>query len=98
VAGAAPPSVGFTPPEITRRHLAAWSGMHADTVQLVRQEPFEYGFRGPYHLPIAAERAERYDGETLVEGLPVSNARIFNRKLTFVPAGRQFHGGRNRVR
>jgi AraC-like DNA-binding protein len=92
VHGAAPPSVDFTPPEIIRRHLAAWNGMHADTVQVVRNEPFAYGFRGPYHLLIAAERAERYDGETLVEGLPVSNARNFNRKLTLVPAGRQFHG------
>jgi AraC-like DNA-binding protein len=92
VHGAAPPSVDFTPPEITRRHLTAWKGMHADTVQVVRNEPFAYGFRGPYHLLIVAERAERYDGETLVEGLPVSNARNFNRKVTFVPAGRQFHG------
>jgi AraC family transcriptional regulator len=66
--------------------------MHADTVQVVRHEPFEYSFHGADHLLIACERAERYDGETLVEGLPKSNARNFNRKLTFVPAGHQFHG------
>jgi AraC family transcriptional regulator len=90
--GATPPIVNFKPPEITRRHLATWNGMHADTVQVVRHEPFEYSFRGPDHLLIACERAERYDGETLVEGLPKSNARNFNRKLTFVPAGHQFYG------
>ena len=89
---AAPQIVCFSPPEITRRHLAAWDGMHADSVQVVRHEPFEYGFQGPYHLLIASERAERYDGETSVEGQPTSVARNFNRKLTFVPAGRRFHG------
>jgi AraC family transcriptional regulator len=84
--------VSFSPPEITRRHLAAWSGIHADTVQVVRHEPFEYSFKGPYHLLIVSERAERYDGETSVEGLPKSAVRNFTRKLTFVPAGRQFNG------
>lgn len=89
---AAPQIVSFSPPEITRCHLAAWDGMHADSVQVVRHEPFEYGFQGPYHLLIASERAERYDGETSVEGQPKSVARNFTRKLTFVPAGRRFHG------
>lgn len=88
----APQIVNFSPPEITRRHLSVWNGMHADTVQVVRHEPFEYSFQGPYHLLIASERAERYDGETSVEGLPKSAVHNFNRKLTFVPAGRQFHG------
>ena len=32
------------------------------------------------------------DGETLIEGLPKSTLREFNRKLSFVPAGRRFHG------
>jgi AraC family transcriptional regulator len=91
-AATAPHIVGFNPPEITRRHLAAWNGMHADTVQVVRHAPFEYSYRGPDHLLIASERAERYDGETLVEGLPKSTMRNFTGKLTFVPAGRRFHG------
>lgn len=88
----APPIVGFNPPEITRRHLAAWNGMHAETVQVVRHAPFEYSYRGPDHLLIASERAERYDGETLVEGLSKSTMLNFTGKLTFVPAGRRFHG------
>jgi AraC family transcriptional regulator len=89
---AATPIVNFDPAEVTRRHLATWNGMHADRVQLLRLEPFEYSFRGSDHLLIATEHVERYDGETRVEGLPPSSARKFTRKLTLVPAGHQFHG------
>jgi len=74
------------------RHSAALPGVHVETVQAVRHRPFEYGFRAPCHLLIAAELAERYDGETFVEGLPRSSLRDFTRKLTFVPAGHHFRG------
>jgi AraC family transcriptional regulator len=84
--------VDISPPEIVRRHSAAWSGVRVETVQVMRHMPFEYGFRAPYHLLIAAELAERYDGETFVEGLPRSTLRDFTRKLTFVPAGHDFRG------
>src|SRR3977135_366337 len=84
--------VNISPPEIVRRHCAAWSGVHVETVQVMRHTPFEYGFRAPFHLLIAAELAERYDGETFVEGLPRSTLRDFTRKLTFVPAGHDFRG------
>src|SRR5260221_11916451 len=84
--------VDFSPSEIVRRHSAEWSGLQVETVQVVRHTPFEYGFRAPCHLLIAAELAERYDGETFVEGLPRSSLRDFTRKLTFVPAGHVFRG------
>ncbi len=84
--------VDYSPSEIVRRHSAAWSGMHVETVQVVRHTPFEYGFRAPCHLLIAAELADRYDGETFVEGLPRSTLSNFTRKLTFVPAGHDFRG------
>jgi AraC family transcriptional regulator len=84
--------VDISPPEIVRRHSAAWSGVRVETVQVMRHMPFEYGFRAPCHLLIAAELAERYDGETFVEGLPRSTLRDFTRKLTFVPAGHDFRG------
>jgi AraC family transcriptional regulator len=58
----------------------------------MRHTPFEYGFRAPWHLLIAAEVAERYDGESFVEGLPRSTLRDFTHKLTFVPAGHDFRG------
>jgi AraC family transcriptional regulator len=84
--------VEISPPEIVRRRSAAWSGLHAETVQVMRHMPFEYGFRAPYHLLIAAELAERYDGETFVEGLPRSTLRDFTHKLTLIPAGHDFRG------
>src|SRR6202040_3657466 len=84
--------VDISPSGIVRRHSAAWSGLQVETVQLIRHKPFEYGFRAPCHLLIAAEVAERYDGETFLEGLPRSTLRDFTRKLTFVPAGHDFRG------
>src|SRR5262245_52120604 len=84
--------VRFGPPEITRRHVACWCGMHADAVQITRHEPFEFSFRAPYHLLIASERDERVEGETRIEGLTASLLRNFTRKLTLVPAGRRFDG------
>ena len=86
------PVVDYSPSEIVRRHSAAWSGLIVETVQVMRHKPFEYGFRAPCHLLIAAELAERYDGETFVEGLPRSSLRDFTHKLTFVPAGHDFRG------
>jgi AraC family transcriptional regulator len=84
--------VDFSPSEIVRRHSAGWLGLHVETVRVTRHVPFEYGFRAPCHLLIAAELAERYDGETFVEGLPRSTMRDFTHKLTFVPAGHDFRG------
>jgi AraC family transcriptional regulator len=84
--------VNYSPSEIVRRHSVAWAGLLVETVQVMRHKPFEYGFRAPCHLLIAAELGERYDGETLVEGLPRSTLRDFTHKLTFVPAGHVFRG------
>jgi AraC family transcriptional regulator len=84
--------VDISPPEIVKRYSKAWSGFRAETIQIMRHTPFEYGFRAPCHLLIAAELAERYDGESFVEGLPRSTLRDFTHKLTFVPAGHDFRG------
>src|ERR1700738_1982340 len=84
--------VDYSPSEITRRLPAAGSGWHVETVEVMQRKPFEYGFRAPCHLLIAAELADRYDGETFVEGLPRSTLRNFTRKLPFVPAGHDFRG------
>ncbi len=91
-AGVPSPVVEIAAPDIARRQISSWSGIRADAVQVVRREPFEYGFRSTEHLLIMSERAEREDGETLVEGLPKSTLREFSRKLSFVPAGHQFFG------
>ena len=89
------PAVDFTPPEIARRHASEWNGLRAEIIQVTRHEPFDYTFCGAHHLLIAAEQAERDDGETCVEGLPKSTLRKFSGKMTFVPAGHRFHGWQN---
>jgi AraC family transcriptional regulator len=92
-ASSSPPSiVEISPPDIARRRLAHWGAIQADNVRITRRETFEYGFQARRHLLIAYERAERDDGETLIEGLPKSNLREFNCKLSFVPAGHRFYG------
>ena len=87
-----PSIVDISPPDIARRRLANWGAIQADTVKITRRETFEYGFQAPRHLLIAYERAERHEGETLIEGLPKSRLREFNCKLSFVPAGHRFYG------
>ncbi|MEH2470773.1 AraC family transcriptional regulator [Nitrobacteraceae bacterium AZCC 2161] len=83
--------VEISPPDIARRRLANWGAIQADTVKVTRRETFECGFQARRHLLIAYERAERHDGETLIEGLPKSTLREFNCKLSFVPAGHRFY-------
>jgi AraC family transcriptional regulator len=88
-----PPSiVEISPPDIARRRLANWGAIQADTVKVTRRETFEDAFQARRHLLIVHERAERHDGETLIEGLPKSTLREFNCKLSFVPAGHRFYG------
>src|SRR6202040_24787 len=84
--------VEISPPDIARRRLANWGAIQADAVRVTRRETFEYGFQARRHLLIVYERAERHDGETLIEGLPKSTLREFNCKLSFVPAGHRFYG------
>lgn len=84
--------VEISPPDIAHRRLANWGAIQADTVKVTRRGTFEYGYQARRHLLIAYERAERHDGETLIEGLPRSTLREFNCKLSFVPAGHRFYG------
>jgi AraC family transcriptional regulator len=85
------PAVEISPPDIVRRRAITWHGMAAETVQSTRRGKVEYRFRAPMHLLVVYEEGERRDGETLVEGLPESKLRNFARKLTFVPAGHDYH-------
>jgi AraC family transcriptional regulator len=84
--------VAFAPPSTVRCRSAAWSAVEVETTEVLRHEPFTYEFTAPRHLLIASERVDRYDGETLVDGLPKSHLRAWNRKMTFVPAGCRFSG------
>jgi len=84
--------VDISPPAIVRRHSACWGLVQAEQLEVIRHESFDYEFKGSRHLLIASERAERHDGETLVDGLPRSNRREWNRRMTFIPAGHRFYG------
>lgn len=84
--------VNIAPSELINRQFSEWQGLRADIVTAVQQTPFEYTFKSRHHLLIAAEHAERNEGETLVEGLPKSTLRNLSGRLTFVPAGHEFYG------
>jgi AraC family transcriptional regulator len=90
--GAPAPIVNIAPPSIARHQAATWDGIEAEIVQVIRHEPFDYEFKSSRHLLTSTERAVRYDGETLVDGLPTSHLRDFSRKMTFIPAGHRFYG------
>jgi AraC family transcriptional regulator len=84
------PAVSFSPPNAVKRRQARWTGMAAEIVQTTDQQKIESRFCAPVHLLVAHERAVRQDGQTCVQGLPVSGLRDLRRKLTFVPAGHQY--------
>lgn len=86
------PIVGISPPDIAYRQMTNWGAIQADKMRVTRRETYEYGFQARRHLLIAYERAEQYDGETVIEGLPKSTLREFNCKLSVVPAGHRFYG------
>jgi AraC family transcriptional regulator len=84
--------VQFSPPDIAHRAIRQWNGIQTDTVEMIRREPYEYRLHAGCHALVMAERAEREDGETLVEGLPRSTLRKFSGKLSFVPRGHRLSG------
>jgi AraC family transcriptional regulator len=84
--------VQFTPSDIAQRNVAHWTGIDAETISLVRCEPYEYQLESSCHLLVMVERAEREDGETQVEGLPVSTLRKVSGTLSFVPSGHRLSG------
>jgi AraC family transcriptional regulator len=90
-AGAAVAALQISPGDVARRQGAAWGPLAGEVVQVTQAGMFEARFCAPAHLLIAAERGERHEGETFVEGLPRSSLRNMSQKLTFVPAGRKFH-------
>lgn len=83
--------VDISPPDAVERLAKGWPGMTAELVQASSDERTEYRFRAPVHLLAVFENASRHDGESFVEGLPRSTLRSLTRKLTFVPAGHQYH-------
>jgi AraC family transcriptional regulator len=83
--------VEASPPYVVQRRAIAGNGMVAETVKATVHERLEFRFRAPLHLLAVFEQGMRVDGTTFVEGLPRSQLRDLTRKITFVPAGHEFH-------
>jgi AraC family transcriptional regulator len=85
------PTVEIFPRNVAKRRATSWDGMTAEIIQTTSRERIDFRFRAPLHLLVVAEQGVRTAGETLVEGLPRSTLRDLRRKLTFVPAGHEYH-------
>ncbi|WP_198030346.1 AraC family transcriptional regulator [Bradyrhizobium sp. Tv2a-2] len=85
------PAVDISPSKAVARRTVTGHGMAAESVRCTGQSKIQHHYRAPMHMLVMYERGERRDGETFVEGLPRSALRNLERKLTFVPAGREFH-------
>ncbi|CUU20904.1 Transcriptional regulator AraC family CDS [Bradyrhizobium sp.] len=89
-ANATHPIVEITPPEAVARLTVTGHGMAAESVRFTSRGKIQHHYRAPMHMLVLYEKGERRNGETFVEGLPRSALRNLERKLTFVPAGREF--------
>jgi len=84
--------VNFLPEDIVRRRIVGWRGAATEVVQIIRHERFEYLSSSPFHLLIAAERADQLDGEIEIGRLLPLRLLRSSRRLTFVPAGQHLRG------
>jgi AraC family transcriptional regulator len=80
------------PGEAARRREASWRGLTAEILQFTATQGFEYCFRAPCHLLIAAERGIRIKGESRIDGAVTSNRRDIGRTLSFIPKGHILRG------
>lgn len=85
------PVVEISPSEAVTRLTVTGHGLAAESVRSTSRSKIQHHFRAPMHMLVMYEKGERCDGETFVEGLPRSALRNLEAKLTFVPAGREFH-------
>jgi AraC family transcriptional regulator len=84
------PVVEMSPPQALSRRTVISDGITAEIVQVGSRDRFAFRFRAPVHLLVVYEQGARREGDTVVEGLARSTLREFSRRLTFVPAGREF--------
>jgi AraC family transcriptional regulator len=83
--------VQISPPDAVSRRGESWTGMAGEIVQVNRRGRINFHFRAPVHMLAMYERSVRYEGRTLIQGLPQSTLRDCSRKLVFVPAGHEYH-------
>jgi AraC-like DNA-binding protein len=85
------PAVDIWPQAIVSRRHKNWPGVGAEVVQMTRRQRIDIRFLAPVHLLVVVEQGIRRAGETVVDGLPRSSLRDLGRKMTFVPAGHDYH-------
>jgi AraC family transcriptional regulator len=82
----------LSPPRTLELKASEWQGLRAVAIKLSSRQPIDFNLTEKSHLLVALEHVRRYDGETMVEGLPKSTRRDLTHKLTFIPAGCAFSG------
>ncbi|MGA7810601.1 helix-turn-helix transcriptional regulator [Bradyrhizobium sp.] len=80
-----------TPHRAVTRNGVMWRGMGVELVQAMTHQRIDYDFYAKLHLLVAYQQGIRRDGDSHIEGLPRSTRRDVAKRLTLVPAGRQFH-------
>jgi AraC family transcriptional regulator len=86
----ATPVVDIAPNRVVARRALKCRGMSAEFVQATAHDRVQYSFRSPMHLLAAYQQGSRLDGESYVQGAPVSKLRDVSKKLTFVPANHEY--------
>src|SRR5271167_51160 len=88
---AADPLVQVSPPDAVSRRTGSCSGMAVEIIRANRRGRIDYRYCASRHMLVVHERGVRQDGCTHINGLPKSTLQNCSRKLTFVPAGHQYH-------
>jgi AraC family transcriptional regulator len=84
-------AIEVAPGEIASRRAKSSGAVTAEIIQMTQRNRSDVRFRAPAPVLIIVEEGVRVAGETSVEGLPRSSLRNLRRKLTFVPAGHEYH-------
>ena len=68
-----------------------WADGIAELVQVTDRHRVDLRLTSQHHTVILHDRGARYTGETSLGGVPSSTLRDFSKRLTFVPAGHDYH-------
>jgi AraC family transcriptional regulator len=84
-------AVEISPSHLVERRAVMRQGVTAEIVKAKSLDKIEFRFRAPMDLLVVCAQGARRQGDTFVEGLPRSTLRDLTHKLTFVPAGHEYH-------
>jgi AraC family transcriptional regulator len=74
--------VHISPPDAVSRRGVSWTGMAGEIVQANRRGRINFHFRAPVHMLAMYQRSVRYEGRTLIQGLPPSRAPRGNHRTS----------------